>query len=289
MRPPSRTSSTPAPAVRRHPDLRVTLRAAQDINLGSRASRAQYQYILRSRSLEELALWTPRLTERLQAHPLFRDVNNDLQFDASVTPVRIDREAAARYGFSAQDLDNALYDAFGQRRINEMQTASNQYQVVLELSLSQRQRVQSLDFFQLRSPTTGELVPLGTFVSVQAREAAPVSINHSGMLPSANLSFNLAPGVALGDALAVLRQIEQDIGMPTSIGGRFSGAAQAFQQTLASQPLLILAALVAVYIILGVLYESFVHPLTILSTIPRPASAPCCCSGCGGWTSRSWR
>ncbi|WP_028240965.1 efflux RND transporter permease subunit [Stutzerimonas azotifigens] len=250
------------------PDLSVTLRAAQDINLGSFSSRAQYQYILRSRSLEELAVWTPRLTERLQAHPLFRDVNNDLQFDASVTPVRIDREAAARYGFSAQDLDNALYDAFGQRRINEMQTASNQYQVVLELSLSQRQRVQSLDFFQLRSPTTGELVPLGTFVSVQAREAAPVSINHSGMLPSANLSFNLAPGVALGDALAVLRQIEQDIGMPTSIGGRFSGAAQAFQQTLASQPLLILAALVAVYIILGVLYESFVHPLTILSTIP---------------------
>ncbi|MBE7376291.1 efflux RND transporter permease subunit [Pseudomonas lopnurensis] len=250
------------------PDLRVTLRAAQDINLGSRASRAQYQYVLRSRSLEELAVWTPRLTERLQDHPLFRDVNNDLQFDASVTPVRIDRDAAARYGFSASDVDNALYDAFGQRRINEIQTAANQYQVVLELSHSQRQRVQSLELFQLRSPITGQLVPLGAFVSVQPQQAAPMSINHSGMLPSANLAFNLAPGVALGDALAVLRQIEQDIGMPTSIGGRFSGAAQAFQQTLASQPLLILAALVAVYIILGVLYESFVHPLTILSTIP---------------------
>lgn len=250
------------------PDLRVTLRAAQDINLGSRASRAQYQYVLRSRSLEELATWTPRLTERLQGHALFRDVNNDLQFDASVTPVQIDREAASRYGFSAADVDEALYDAFGQRRINEIQTASNQYQVVLELSSSQRQRVQSLELFQLRSPATGQLVPLSTFVRILPAKPAPVSINHSGMLPSANLSFNLAPGVALGDAVAVLRQIEQDIGMPASIGGRFSGAAQAFQQTLASQPWLILAALVAVYIILGVLYESLVHPLTILSTIP---------------------
>ncbi|MBA1274909.1 efflux RND transporter permease subunit [Stutzerimonas azotifigens] len=250
------------------PDLRVTLRAAQDINLGSRASRAQYQYVLRSRSLDELAVWTPRLTERLQEHPLFRDVNTDLQFDAAVTPVRIDREAAARYGFSASDVDNALYDAFGQRRINEIQTEANQYRVVLELSRSQRQQVQSLDLFQLRSPTTGQLVPLGTFASVQPQHAAPVSINHSGLLPSANISFNLAAGVALGDAVAVLRQIEQDLGMPATIGGRFSGAAQAFQQTLASQPLLILAALVAVYIILGVLYESFIHPLTILSTIP---------------------
>ena len=250
------------------PDLRVTLRAAQDINLGSRASRAQYQYVLRSRSLEELATWTPRLTEQLQGHALFRDVNNDLQFDASVTPVRIDREAAARYGFSATDVDQALYDAFGQRRINEIQTAANQYQVVLELSATQRQRVQSLELFQLRSPVTGNLVPLSSFVQVLPAKPAPVSINHSGMLPSANLSFNLAPGVALGDAVAVLRQMEQEIGMPASIGGRFSGAAQAFQETLASQPLLILAALVAVYIILGVLYESLVHPLTILSTIP---------------------
>ncbi|MDQ7985049.1 efflux RND transporter permease subunit [Pseudomonas sp. G34] len=250
------------------PDLRVTLRAGQDINLGSRASRAQYQYILRSRSLDELALWTPRLTERLQQQPMFRDVNNDLQFDASITPVQIDRQAASRYGFSAADVDEALYDAFGQRRINEIQTASNQYQVVLELSSSQLQRVQSLELFQLRSPATGQLVPLSTFVQVLPAKPAPVSINHSGMLPSANLSFNLAPGVALGDAVAVLRQLEQDIGMPASIGGRFGGAAQAFQQTLASQPWLILAALVAVYIILGVLYESLVHPLTILSTIP---------------------
>ncbi len=250
------------------PDLRVTLRAGQDINLGSRASRAQYQYILRSRSLEELAVWTPRLTERLQGQAMFRDVNNDLQFDASITPVQIDREAAARYGFSAADVDEALYDAFGQRRINEIQTASNQYQVVLELSSNQRQRVQSLELFQLRSPITGQLVPLSTFVQVLPAKPAPVSINHSGMLPSANLSFNLAPGVALGDAVVVLRQLEQEIGMPASIGGRFSGAAQAFQQTLASQPWLILAALVAVYIILGVLYESLVHPLTILSTIP---------------------
>lgn len=250
------------------PDLRVTLRAAQDINLGSRASRAQYQYVLRTHSLEELATWTPLLTERLQAHPLFRDVNNDLQFDASVTPVHLDRDAAARYGFSASDLDNALYDAFGQRQINEIQTASNQYQVVLELSRTQRQQAQSLELFQLRSPLTGQLVPLSTFARIEPPRSAPVVINHSGMLPSANISFNLRAGAALGDAVEALQQIQVELGMPASVGGTFQGAAQAFQQTLASQPLLILAALVAVYIILGVLYESFIHPLTILSTIP---------------------
>ncbi|WP_286790301.1 MULTISPECIES: efflux RND transporter permease subunit [unclassified Pseudomonas] len=250
------------------PDLRVTLRAAQDINIGARASRAQYQYVLRAHSLEELATWTPQLTERLLRSPLFRDVNNDLLFDASLSPIRIDREAAARYGFSARDVDNALYDAFGQRQINEMQTASNQYKVVLELSRDQRRQIESLDLFQLRSPLTGQLVPLGAFTDTQPRKPAPVSINHSGMLPSANLSFNLAPGVALGDAVTALQQIQQELGMPTGITGTFKGAAQAFQQTLASQPLLILSALVAVYIILGVLYESFIHPLTILSTIP---------------------
>jgi HAE1 family hydrophobic/amphiphilic exporter-1 len=250
------------------PDLRVTLRAAQDINIGARASRAQYQYVLRAHALTELATWTPQLTEQLQRNPMFRDVNNDLLFDASLMPIQIDREAAARYGFSSRDVDNALYDAFGQRQINETQTASNQYKVVLELSRDQRRQVESLELFQLRSPMTNQLVPLSAFATVRPQQPAPVTINHSAMLPSANLSFNLAPGVALGDAVYALQQIQQDLGMPTSINGTFKGAAQAFQQTLASQPLLILAALVAVYIILGVLYESFVHPLTILSTIP---------------------
>ncbi|GGJ89607.1 efflux RND transporter permease subunit [Pseudomonas matsuisoli] len=250
------------------PDLQVSLRASQDINIGSRASRAQYQYVLRANSLDDLATWTDRLTDALREHSLFTDVSNDLLFDATTLPLHIDRAAASRYGFNASDIDNALYDAFGQRQINEIQTESNQYQVILELSRDQRQQAQSLDLFQLRSPTTGQLVPLGSFVTVQPGKAAPVSINHSSMLPSANLSFNLTGGAALGDAVDALHQIQRDIGMPGEIGGTFQGSAQAFQQTLASQPWLILAALVAVYIILGVLYESLVHPLTILSTIP---------------------
>jgi HAE1 family hydrophobic/amphiphilic exporter-1 len=250
------------------PDLQVSLRASQDINIGSRASRAQYSYVLRADSLDDLALWTGRLTDALRAHPMFQDVSNDLLFDATTLPIRIDRAAAARYGFSANDVDNALYDAFGQRQINEIQTESNQYNVILELSGRQRQQAQSLDLFHLRSPANSNLVPLSSFATVEAGRAAPVSINHSGMLPSANLSFNLAGGAALGDVVEAVQQVQRSIGMPDAINGSFQGSAQAFQASLASQPWLILAALVAVYIILGVLYESLVHPLTILSTIP---------------------
>ena len=250
------------------PDLQVSLRASQDINIGSRPSRAQYQYVLRARSIEDLGKWTERLTDALRDHPAFRDVSNDLLFDASTLPVRIDRAAAARYGFSASDVDEALYNAFGQRQINEIQTDANQYRVILELSKDQRQQAQSLELFQLRSQTTGSLIPLSSFVELEPARAAPVSINHSGMLPSANLSFNLAGGIALGDAVEAMQGIQTSIGMPAEINGEFQGSAQAFQQSLASQPWLILAALVAVYIILGVLYESLIHPLTILSTIP---------------------
>lgn len=250
------------------PDLDVTLRVQQDITIGSQESRAQYQYVLRSSSLEQLAKWTPRLTEALEKNPLFRDVNNDLLFDASDLPVTIDRAAAARYGFSAADVDNALYDAFGQRQVNNFQTDTNQYQIILELSKDQRQQAKTLELFKLRSPVSGELVPLSAFAHVQPQRVAPVFINHSGLLPSANLSFNLAPGASLGNAVTAVQETEEEIGMPGDVMGSFHGAAQAFQDSLASQPWLILAALVAIYIILGVLYESLAHPLTILSTIP---------------------
>ena len=256
------------PQLAQVPGIQVFLRAAQDINIGAGVPRAQYQYVLRAQSSAELAQWTRELTERLRQMPQFQDVSHDLQLDANITRLTIDRDEAARYGFSAVDVDNALYDAFGQRQINEFQTETNQYQVVLELSTAQRGNADSLAYFHLRSPTTGEMVPLRAFARLEAQESGPQVIAHNGMLPAANISFNLSAGVALGDAVAQLEALQLEIGMPASVTGTFQGAAQAFQASLASQPLLILTALLAVYIILGVLYESFVHPLTILSTLP---------------------
>ena len=165
-------------------------------------------------------------------------------------------------------MDEALYDAFGQRQVNEFQTEINQYNVILEVDAQQRGKAESLNYFYLRSPLNGEMVPLSAVAKVDAPVSGPLSISHDGMFPAANLSFNLAPGVALGDAVVMLNQAKNEIGMPATISGNFQGAAQAFQSSLASQPWLILAALVAVYIILGVLYESLVHPLTIISTLP---------------------
>jgi len=256
------------PKLARVPGIVLYLRAGQDINLSSGPSRAQYQYVLKSNDGPTLNLWAQRLTEKLRSLPAFRDLSNDLQLGGSITHISIDRSAAARFGLSAADVDQALYDAFGQRQINEFQTETNQYKVVLELDAAQRGKAESLNYFYLRSPLTNEMVPLSALARVDAPTIGPLSIAHDGMFPAANLSFNLAPGVALGDAVQILNHAQSEIGMPASITGTFQGAAQAFQSSLASQPWLILAALVAVYIILGVLYESFVHPLTIISTLP---------------------
>ncbi|WP_010171721.1 efflux RND transporter permease subunit [Pseudomonas sp. PAMC 25886] len=256
------------PQLAQVPGIQVFLRAVQDINLSAGQPRAQYQYVLRAEDSGELATWTTRLTDRLRTLPLFSDVSHDLQLDANVTRITLDRDEAARYGFTPRDLDNALYDAFGQRQISEYQTEVNQYQVILELAPSARGTADSLNYLQLRSPLTGEAVPLLAFARIEPPVSGPLLINHNGMQPAANLSFNLAPGVALGQAVEALQQVEREIEMPASISATFQGSAQAFQASLASQPYLILAALVAVYIILGVLYESLVHPLTILSTLP---------------------
>ncbi|KIU43732.1 MULTISPECIES: multidrug efflux RND transporter permease subunit [Pseudomonas] len=250
------------------PGLVLYLRAGQDINLSSGPSRSQYQYVLKSNDGPALNLWTQRLTERLHANPAFRDLSNDLQLGASVTRIDIDRQAAARFGLTTADVDQALYDAFGQRQISEFQTETNQYKVILEIDARQRGKAESLAYFYLRSPLSGEMVPLAALAKVAAPSTGPLSISHDGLFPAANLSFNLAPGVALGDAVSILERTQRELGMPASIIGTFQGAAQAFQSSLSSQPWLILAALVAVYIILGVLYESFVHPLTIISTLP---------------------
>ncbi|PNG36982.1 multidrug efflux RND transporter permease subunit [Pseudomonas sp. BNK-6] len=256
------------PQLMQVPGIVLYLRAGQDINLSSGPSRAQYQYVLKSNDGPTLSTWTQRLTEKLRGNPAFRDVSNDLQLGGSITHINIDRTAAARFGLTASDVDEALYDAFGQRQINEFQTEINQYNVILELDTQQRGKAESLNYFYLRSPLTGEMVPLSALARFDAPSIGPLSIAHDGMFPAANLSFNLAPGVALGDAVILLDQAKSEIGMPAAISGNFQGAAQAFQNSLASQPYLILAALVAVYIILGVLYESFVHPLTIISTLP---------------------
>ncbi|MDU9389865.1 multidrug efflux RND transporter permease subunit [Pseudomonas sp. zfem002] len=256
------------PKLARVPGVVLYLRAGQDINLSSGPSRSQYQYVLKSNDGPALNLWTQRLTERLKANPAFRDLSNDLQLGASVTRIVIDRQAAARFGLTTSDVDQALYDAFGQRQISEFQTETNQYKVILELDARQRGRAESLNYFYLRSPLSGEMVPLAAVARVEAPSTGPLSIAHDGLFPAANLSFNLAPGVALGDAVNILERTQRELGMPASISGTFQGAAQAFQSSLSSQPWLILAALVAVYIILGVLYESFVHPLTIISTLP---------------------
>ncbi|MCD9568028.1 multidrug efflux RND transporter permease subunit [Pseudomonas protegens] len=256
------------PQLMKVPGIVLYLRAGQDINLSSGPSRAQYQYVLKSNDGPTLSTWTQRLTEKLRSNPAFRDISNDLQLGGSITHIHIDRTAAARFGLTASDVDEALYDAFGQRQINEFQTEINQYNVILELDTQQRGKAESLNYFYLRSPLTAEMVPLSALARFDAPTIGPLSIAHDGMFPAANLSFNLAPGVALGDAVILLNQAKSEIGMPTAISGNFQGAAQAFQSSLASQPYLILAALVAVYIILGVLYESFVHPLTIISTLP---------------------
>ncbi|MEN3975989.1 multidrug efflux RND transporter permease subunit [Emcibacter sp. SYSU 3D8] len=250
------------------PGISLILRSAQDINVGVGFSKAQYLYVLRGNDSQELGIWAERLTERLARIPGLTDVSNDLQMGAAITRVTIDRTAAARYGIAAQDVDQLLYNAYGQRQISEFQTEVNQYKVILEIGTDQRGTAGSLDYFYLRSPLTGQMVPLSSIAKVEPAKAGPVQITHDGMFPSVNVSFNLAKGTALGDAVKLVNEAQAEIGMPASISGAFSGTAEAFQSSLASQPYLILAALLAVYIILGVLYESFVHPLTILSTLP---------------------
>lgn len=246
----------------------ITLRSVQDLDITSRGQRTQYMYVLSGSDSTELGEWSGRLAAALVDVAGFRDVANEMQLNASVTRLSIDRAAAARFGFTAQDIDQVLYDAYGQRQVGQYQTELNQYRVVLEADARQRGRVESLQYFRLRSPLTGQMVPLSAIAKLQPAEAGPLSISHDGLFPSATIAFNLAPGTALSDAVKALYATQERIGMPSSVKGQFRGAAQAFQDSLDSQPLLILAAVVTVYIILGVLYESFVHPLTILSTLP---------------------
>src|SRR5580692_5677156 len=244
------------------------MQSAQDLNIGGRTSRTQYQYTLQDADIDELNDWAPKLLERLQKLPMLRDVASDQQTTSGMVALTIDRDQAARFGIQPAAIDNALYDAFGQRQAAQFFTQQNSYHVILEITPSLQNDPDSLHKLYLKSPLTGQMVPLSTMTHYDTRHVTYLSINHQGQFPAVTLSFNLAPGAALGDAVDAITRMSAEMHLPATITGTFQGTAQAFQSSLKTQPYLILAALVAVYIILGMLYESYVHPLTILSTLP---------------------
>jgi multidrug efflux pump subunit AcrB len=246
----------------------VFLQAAQDLNVGGRLSRTQYQYTLQDSNLEELNTWAPRLLAELKKLPQLRDVASDQQSSSTKLALVIDRDQAARFGIQPALIDNTLYDAFGQREVTQYFTQLNSYHVVLEVSPSLLGDTDTLNKIYIKSPVTNQQVPLSTFVRYDTGHTSYLSINHQGQFPAVTLSFNLAPNVSLGEAVTAIQKNAATIRMPAAILGTFQGTAQAFQASLKTAPFLILAALLAVYIILGVLYESYIHPLTILSTLP---------------------
>jgi HAE1 family hydrophobic/amphiphilic exporter-1 len=244
------------------------LQAAQDINVGGRAGRAQYQYTLADSDLDELNSWAPRMLAALQALPQLKDVSSDQQSQASAVMMTIDRDAAGRFGISPANIDAALYDLIGQDEVAQYFTQLNAYHVVVEAPPKLAATTALFNTVRLLSPITGKTVPLSVFVKVNPNATSSLTISHQGQFPAATLSFNLAPGVALGQATDAVEAARAKLGAPATLTGSFQGTAQAFQQSLSSEPILIAAALLAVYIILGILYESYIHPLTILSTLP---------------------
>ena len=248
--------------------VRLFLQAAQDINVGGRASRTQYQYTLQDADAAELNEWSPKILARLKELPSLRDVATDQATEGTTLTIRIDRDQAARYGIKPQLIDDTLNDAFGQRQVAQYFTQLNSYHVVLEVLPELLGDTATLDRLHLTSPLTGEEVPLSTFASWTTRQVAPLSVSHQGQFPAVTISFNLAPGSSLSSATGEVEGALREIGVPGSLIGTFQGNAQAFQQSLSTIPLLIVAALFVVYLILGILYESYIHPLTILSTLP---------------------
>ncbi len=243
------------------------MQVKQDIQVGGRFSAAQYQYTLQDGNVPELYKWSAMMLARLKALPQLRDVTSDRQASANSTMLDIDRATAARLGVTVQAIDDTLYDAFGQRQIATLFTQLDQYHVVEEVGARYQLNTDALRHLFVRSTTSGKIVPLSVLAKLRSG-TSPITINHQGSFPAVTLSFNLAPGVALGDAITAIRQTEVQARMPAAVVGSFQGAAQAFQSSLRSEPWLILAAIVTIYIVLGVLYESPIHPLTIISTLP---------------------
>jgi multidrug efflux pump subunit AcrB len=250
------------------PGATAFLQSAQDLNVGGRTTRTQYQYTLTDANIDELNSWAPKLLAELQRLPQLRDVASDQQADSTMVSMSIDRSQAARFGIQPALIDQTLDDAFGQRQVTQYFTQLNSYHVILEVTPGLQADPQTLSKIYIKAPTTGQMVPLSSFVRYDTQHTTFLSINHQGQFPAVTLSFNLAPNAALGEAVDAITRAATTIRMPSTITGSFQGTAQAFQSSLRSEPYLILAALVAVYIILGMLYESYVHPLTILSTLP---------------------
>jgi multidrug efflux pump len=248
------------------PGATLFLQSAQDLTIGGRFGNAQYQYTLQGESLDDLNNWSPRLLEKLRGLPELRDVNTDQQDHGLQAKLIIDRDTASRMGVTPQALDNALYDAFGQRQVSTMYRPLNQYHVVMEVAPQFQQTTEALQNIYLRA-SNGNPIPLAAFTHFVPSNT-PLAVNHQGQIPSVTISFNLAPGVSLGEATQAIQNAQSTIGFPSTIHASFQGTAAAFQDSLSSEPILILTALITVYIVLGVLYESYIHPITILSTLP---------------------
>ena len=243
------------------------LQAIADVRTGGRVSKTEFQYTLQDASLEELQVWAPKVLDRLRRLPILRDVTTDQQAGGTTATIVIDRDKAARFGIQPQVIDDTLYDAFGQRQIAQYFTQVNTYKVVLEVMPGQSSDIETINKLYVKS-NTGQAVPLSSFVSWSTIPVQPLSISHQSMFPAITISFNLAQGVALGDAVSAIEAAMREMRAPLSLSTSFQGTAQAFQSSLASQPYLIAAALITVYIILGILYESYILPITILSTLP---------------------
>ncbi len=244
----------------------VHLQIAQDIQIGARMSRTQYQYTLTDLNAAELSDWTNKLIEKMKTLKMVTDVASDQELNGLKADIVIDRDQAARFGIAPDAVDNTLYDAFGQRQISTVYAQVNQYHVILEVAPDMQQDPSALSMLYVKS-TTGALVPLGAFAKINT-VAAPLSVTRQGQFPSITVSFNLVPGESLGDAVDAIKKAESDLHMPNTIVGDYSGDAAEFSSSLKSEPVLILAAIIAIYIVLGVLYESAIHPVTILSTLP---------------------
>ena len=247
---------------------RLYMQASQDVRLGGRATRTQFEFTLQDANLAELNEWAPKILAKMQTLPELRDVATDQQTTGTTLTLTIDRDTASRYGIQPQLIDDTLYDAFGQRQVTQYFTQLNSYHVILEILPELQGKLDTLDKLYIRSPTTGDQVPLSVFCKWTTIPVRPLSIAHQGQFPAITISFNLGQGVALGQATDAVQKAVYDLGTPATLSSSFQGTAQAFQQSLSTVPLLILAALVVVYLILGVLYESYIHPLTILSTLP---------------------
>jgi multidrug efflux pump len=272
------------PEVAKVDGITLYMQPVQDLTVEDRVSRTQFQYSIEDADAQELAQWTPKLVEKLRQAPALTDVATDQLNGGLKSNITIDRDTASRLGILPQAIDNTLYDAFGQRLVSTIFTQLNQYHVVLEVLPNFAQTPENLADIYIRpssttpntgaptanaatATTSGSPVPITTFTHIQSTNT-PLSVNHQGQFPVVTLSFNLAPGASLGEATKQIQQAEKDIQLPASIHASFQGTAAAFQNSLSSEPFLILAAIITVYIVLGVLYESYIHPVTILSTLP---------------------